>query len=155
MSRLTQDTAVNYLNYPYQTITVYGPTFQLCSGSLIKSLSQSYNPRNAVTYRVWAISFSLAATQKIDVSFFSSSYLDVSVQRVCSLLSVTCISARRVAPFGNPRIISCYANPRSLSQLATSFVASKSQGIPHAPLFTFSMIISSLLLNQPITILTP
>ena len=34
---------------------------------------------------VWAPSLSLAATQEIDVSFFSSGYLDVSVPRVPSL----------------------------------------------------------------------
>ena len=45
-------------------------------------ISQSYNPDVAVTTPVWAISFSLATTREIDVSFFSSSYLDVSVQRV-------------------------------------------------------------------------
>ena len=45
-------------------------------------ISQSYNPDIAVTIPVWAISISLAATLEIDVSFFSSSYLDVSVQRV-------------------------------------------------------------------------
>ena len=32
--------------------------------------------------RVWALSLSLAATNKIDVSFSSSGYLDVSVHRV-------------------------------------------------------------------------
>ena len=48
----------------------------------------SYNPIYAVTYMVWAPSISLAATLEIDVSFFSSSYLDVSVQRVSSLYSV-------------------------------------------------------------------
>ena len=37
-------------------------------------MSQSYNPANAVTLAVWAPSLSLAATQEIDVSFFSSSY---------------------------------------------------------------------------------
>ena len=31
---------------------------------------------------VWPLSLSLAATKEIDVSFSSSSYLDVSVQRV-------------------------------------------------------------------------
>ena len=30
-----------------------------------------------------------------------------------------------------------FANPRSFSQLTTSFFASKSLGIPHTPLFTF------------------
>ena len=38
-----------------------------------------------------------------------------------------------------------FANPRSLSQLTTSFFASKSLGIPHTPLFTFLQ-----LLTQPI-----
>ena len=47
-------------------------------------IAQSYNPGIAVTIPVWAPSISLAATLEIDVSFFSSSYLDVSVQRVCS-----------------------------------------------------------------------
>ena len=51
-------------------------------------MSQSYNPAVAVTTTVWAISLSLAATQEIDVSFFSSSYLDVSVQRVGSSFDV-------------------------------------------------------------------
>ena len=45
-------------------------------------IAQSYNPGIAVTIPVWAYSISLAATLEIDVSFFSSSYLDVSVQRV-------------------------------------------------------------------------
>ena len=45
-------------------------------------ISQSYNPGIAVTIPVWAPSISRAATLEIDVSFFSSSYLDVSVQRV-------------------------------------------------------------------------
>ena len=38
-----------------------------------------------------------------------------------------------------------FANPRSFSQLTTSFFASKSLGIPHTPLFTFLQ-----LLTQPI-----
>ena len=43
---------------------------------------QSYNPTYAVTYVVWASSRSLAATWEIIIIFFSSAYLDVSVQRV-------------------------------------------------------------------------
>ena len=38
-----------------------------------------------------------------------------------------------------------FANPRSFSQLTTSFFASKSLGIPHTPFFTFLQ-----LLTQPI-----
>ena len=35
----------------------------------------------------------------------------------------------RVSPFGNLRIKACLAAPRSLSQLATSFIAFLRQGI--------------------------
>ena len=55
---------------------------------LVTRMSQSYNPNIAVTTLVWAPSISLAATLEIDVSFFSSSYLDVSVQRVGLLADV-------------------------------------------------------------------
>ena len=50
---------------------------------IVARMSRSYYPTTAVTIVVWASSISLAATLEIDVSFFSSSYLDVSVQRVC------------------------------------------------------------------------
>ena len=55
---------------------------------LVNRIAWSYNPIYAVTYMVWATSISLAATLEIDVSFFSSSYLDVSVQRVGLLMDV-------------------------------------------------------------------
>ena len=63
--------------------------FPNASSSFHKKLLQSYYPANAVTFTVWAVSISLAATLEIDVSFFSSSYLDVSVQRVSSPRGVT------------------------------------------------------------------
>ncbi len=44
----------------------------------------SYNPLNAVTLKVWALSISLATTLEIIVIFSSSAYLDVSVQQVCA-----------------------------------------------------------------------
>ena len=43
-------------------------------------------------------------------------------------------TARRVTPFGNPRIIACSAAPRGLSQLATPFIASGCRGIHRPPL---------------------
>lgn len=43
---------------------------------------RSPNPPLAVTNWVWAVSRSLATTCEITVVFFSSAYLDVSVQRV-------------------------------------------------------------------------
>ena len=53
--------------------------------------------------RVWALPFSLATTRGIIVIFFSSPYLDVSVQEVGSLSSDTS-SKYQVVPFGNLRI---------------------------------------------------
>ncbi len=48
-----------------------------------------YNPRTTTTAvyhvaRVWALPFSLAATQGVEVSFLSSGYLDVSVPQLAS-----------------------------------------------------------------------
>ena len=40
----------------------------------------SYNPENK--FSVWAIPISLAATTGISFDFFSSAYLDVSIQQV-------------------------------------------------------------------------
>ena len=54
-------------------------------------ISWSYNPIYAVTYMVWAIPRSLATTYGITFVFFSSAYLDVSVQRVHSPIGVTCL----------------------------------------------------------------
>ena len=45
---------------------------------------QSATPKILLSL-VWPLSLSLAATKEIDVSFSSSSYLDVSVQRVSSV----------------------------------------------------------------------
>ena len=59
---------------------VYFPKIIRLYLNFITLLTRSYNP-NSVKL-VWALSFSLATTKEIDFSFFSSAYLDVSVQRV-------------------------------------------------------------------------
>src|SRR5690606_18429093 len=51
-------------------------------------ISWSYNPKIAVTTLVWAFPRSLATTYGITFVFFSSAYLDVSVQRVYSPIGV-------------------------------------------------------------------
>ena len=48
---------------------------------------------------------------------------------------ITIIPDGWVAPFGHPRIKRLFAPPRGFSQLITSFVASRSQGILHVLLF--------------------
>jgi hypothetical protein len=82
---------------------------------------------------------SLAATYGIDVSFFSSRYLDVSVPwvRFDTPIHSACddpFLEDRVSAFRNLRIVARLPAPRSLSQAATSFIASRCQGIHHTPL---------------------
>ena len=68
----------------YGTITLFGAAFQLSSAKSFESIMQSATPKVLLPL-VWPLSLSLAATKKIDVSFSSSAYLDVSVQRVPSV----------------------------------------------------------------------
>ena len=69
--------------FAYGTVTRSGLLSQNSSARLEESIMRS-EPRSART-TVWALPVSLAATPRIDVSFFSSGYLDVSVQRVPSV----------------------------------------------------------------------
>jgi hypothetical protein len=59
-----------------------------CFQFTLHEISWSYNPRLAVTSLVWANPRSLATTYGITFVFFSSAYLDVSVQRVCPPIGV-------------------------------------------------------------------
>ena len=67
-------------SFAYGAFTLFGRLSQNLSARLHESFLRS-EPRSART-AVWALSISLAATLEIDVSFFSSGYLDVSVHRV-------------------------------------------------------------------------
>ena len=64
---------------------------QLCNFPTRRQADQDrpYNPRTTTTAvyhiaRVWALPFSLATTQGVEVSFLSSGYLDVSVPQLAS-----------------------------------------------------------------------
>ena len=72
-----------FLSFAYGTVTLSGLLSQNSSARLEESFMRS-EPRGART-TVWAFPVSLAATSGIDVSFFSSGYLDVSVHRVPSV----------------------------------------------------------------------
>ena len=68
----------------YGAVTLYGIRFpsnsttkQFCNSTMISPTTPPCRNRT-----VWAISRSLAATEEVDVSFFSYGYLDVSVHRV-------------------------------------------------------------------------
>ena len=94
-------------------------------------LTQS-EPLSART-QVWALPLSLAATHRIDVSFSSSGYLDVSVHRVSPRWPMDSAIGTCSAHVGSPIQISAdpcvCATPRSFSQLITSFIGSQCQGI--------------------------
>ena len=62
-----------------------------CFQFFVQEISRSYNPKIAVTTLVWAVPLSLATTYGITLVFFSSAYLDVSVQRVRPPIGVLCL----------------------------------------------------------------
>ena len=70
--------------FAYRTITYYGVSSHTLLLKFLNHAMQSATPK-VLLPSVWPLSLSLAATKKIDVSFSSSAYLDVSVQRVTSM----------------------------------------------------------------------
>ena len=90
-------------------------------------------PRSAST-PVWPLPRSLAATWRIDVSFSSWGYLDVSVHPVSFCrLCVHTADAHLLQCAGSPirksAVHQIFAPHRSLSQLVTSFIGFRCQGI--------------------------
>ena len=83
------------LDFAYGTFTLFGQLSQNCSAILFESIMRS-EPQIARNL-VWPLSRSLAATYEIDVSFFSSPYLDVSVHRVPGL--TLCVGVRSTGVF--------------------------------------------------------
>ena len=69
-------------SFMYGAFTLFGRLSQNRSIKLAESIMRS-EPQDA-RILVWPLPISLAATLRIDVSFFSSGYLDVSVHRVPS-----------------------------------------------------------------------
>ena len=85
VSRVSWYSGYRYViaDFVYEAFTLFGWLSQNHSTIFDESMMRS-KPQHARTL-VWALSLSLAATHKIDVSFSSSGYLDVSVHRVPSI----------------------------------------------------------------------
>ena len=117
------------------SITGLLPCFVLLSNNLLLAVSVIPPVRTPQIRRsrVWALSRSLAATKKIDVSFSSSGYLDVSVHRVPSVALCIHATVIRLLVPGFPIRISMDQSlltaPHGFSQLTTSFFGSWCQGI--------------------------
>ena len=89
---------------------------------------------------VWPLPFSLATTQEIEFSFFSSGYLDVSLPRVPSYEPMHSVHGDRALPRpGSPirrSMDRClFAAPHGFSQLIASFFGNQCPGIHPALLF--------------------
>ena len=92
-------------SFAYGAFTLSGRLSQNRSAKLVESITRS-EPRNART-PVWPLSLSLAATHKIDVSFSSSGYLDVSVHRVPSVNLWIQLTVTEVSSAGFPHSDIC------------------------------------------------
>jgi hypothetical protein len=134
-------------HYPLRrAVPCTSPTTELCNSPTRRQTDQlePYNPpvTTPAGYHiteVWALPFSLATTQGVEVSFLSSGYLDVSVPQLA--FRTLCIQVRIpahyhwwVSPFGNPGVKDWSASHPGLSQPPTSFFGSWRQGIHRVPL---------------------
>ena len=95
---------------------------------------RSYNPEGARSLGLGCSLFARHYSGNHSIIFFSSSYLDVSVQRVGSPFGVLYLQYSGLSHSEIWGSNTCVQFPPSLSQLTTSFIASQSQGIHHAPL---------------------
>ena len=96
--------------------------------TMLSSISAVLTPK-VLLPSVWPLPISLAATLGISVDFFSSAYLDVSVQRVSPRIAMYSLyGCGSLLPQGFPIRISVdrclFATPHRFSQLITSFFAS-------------------------------
>src|SRR5690554_6153369 len=100
----------------------------------------TYNPRRAATRRVWAVPLSLAATYGITLCFLLLRVLRCfsSPGSPPDLAEGVPRSPGAGCPIRKPADQIACADPRGLSQLGASFIASGSLGIPRAPLFTWN-----------------
>ena len=81
MSCGTQVPATVCFDFEYGAVTLSGRPFHAVRLLKLADVAGPTTPWD-LHLKVWALPLSLAATEGIDVSFFSSGYLDVSVPRV-------------------------------------------------------------------------
>ena len=127
------------LDFVYGTFTLFGSPFQTSLTIDTEYITSVRNPGSLLP--VWPLSRSLAATWKIDLSFSSYGYLDVSVPRVTfsvPMYSVqdTCALPQVGSPIRTSAGSRIFAPHRSFSQLVTSFFGSQCQGIRLMLFFT-------------------
>ena len=115
-------------HYPYGAVTRYGPPFQ----------TVPVRPDHGH----WPGPRSLATTCGVSVDVLSSGYLDVSVPRVRLAQPMDSVDDTAEAvgcPIRKSTDQRVLAPPHGLSQRATSFIASRCQGIHQMPFMTLDL----------------
>ena len=106
--------------FTYGTLTLSGlPSHAVL---LVFVVFQVVRTPRTLLFSVWPLPRSLATTSGISVDFFSSPYLDVSVQAVPLIYlfiqyMMHGLDSVRIAPFGYLRIISCLPIPAAFRSL--------------------------------------
>ena len=121
-----------HLDFGYKALTSFGLLFQNSSPIFMQYRPLS-EPRNA-RIPVWALPRSLAATYGIDVSFFSSGYLDVSVRRVPSVNLWIQLTVTEVCSAGFPHSEICVSKGICTSpQLFSAYYVLHRLSVPRHP----------------------
>ena len=99
------------LVFAYETFTLFGGSSHTLL--LTAAIRLAVRTPQILLLVVWPLPRSLATTCGISVDFFSSPYLDVSVQAVPHIRLfyspyVDTFFMYRVSPFGNPRVDGCF-----------------------------------------------
>ena len=119
--------------FAYETLTLFGgPSHVLL---LTFSIPSAVRTPKVLLLSVWPLPRSLATTCGISVDFFSSPYLDVSVQAVPHVrlfysTHVDWSSISRVSPFGYPWIIGCFRLPMAFRRLLRPSSAPGAKAFP-------------------------
>ena len=118
------------LVFEYWTITIFGlPSHAVPLTSVVLKVVRT--PRILLSL-VWPLPRSLATTSGISVDFFSSPYLDVSVQAVPLIYLFDSVydTFRWVSPFGNLRIIALLQLPEAYRSLTRPSSAPDAKAFP-------------------------
>ena len=127
------------LTFKYGTLTLFGlPSHAVL---LVFVVFKVVRTPKALLLSVWPLPRSLATTYGISVDFFSSPYLDVSVQAVPHIRlfdspHVDRFFICRVSPFGYPRVAGCF---RLTVAFRRSLRPSSAPGAKAFPLCSFQL----------------
>jgi hypothetical protein len=122
-----------YSPFAYVTFTLFRRPFHAVLLEFVQILA--VRTPKALLPSVWPLPLSLATTYGISVDFFSSPYLDVSVQAVPPVqlwihCTVTGHDSSRIAPFGNLWITACLRLPIAYRSLPRPSSAPSAKASP-------------------------